>query len=322
MKTANSIAILAALLLGTTAMAADSKEAQSGKTATKASDVKPAKKNDIDSEITNARMRASSGSKSKYSLSTSLSYSGGSVEHPFGNERPNLNGDPDDLAMTGLGGSISARYRMNKNVSFTLGTGVYALQPTDSIRSKVDIGGKEIDRYYVGDPTLTASYAGKMGRFQMISSVSGWVATSTESLEAENVGGFSVSQNMLTTFGATGITAGVAVSAGWTSYGDYGAANPASRDYTIGIYPYAEYGINDTYSLRTVFGYFNYYHQLNDESSSPFEMHTANPYQSVGVGISVTRDIYLYPNIQFIPEEKNMAWDKTNVAFSATINIL
>jgi len=42
-------------------------------------------------------------------------------------------------------------------------------------------------------------------------------------------------------------------------------------------------------------------------------------YQSVGLGISVTRDIFLYPNIQFIPSD--IRSDRTNIAMSASINI-
>ncbi|MCB0421803.1 MAG: hypothetical protein KDD61_12460 [Bdellovibrionales bacterium] len=322
MKTSASIALLAALLMGTTAMAADS-DTQSNETSAKASDVKPAKKNDIDTEITNARMRATSGSKSKFSFSTSANYQGGSVVNGFGEVRPNLNGNPSDLASTGIGASISARYRQNKNMSYTLGTSVNMLRPTKGVSGKVSTARGEVDRYYIGDPSLSASYAGKLGRYQMISSVGTWVATSSGSLDSKQVGGFDLSQNMLTTIGETGLTVGVALGLGWTSYSDYKqAAAEGQWDYTLGIYPYAEYSLNDTYSLRTVFGYFNYYHEVGSKESTLWNMKTANPYQSVGVGISVTRDVYLYPNIQFIPEEKNMAWDKTNVAISATINIL
>jgi hypothetical protein len=42
-------------------------------------------------------------------------------------------------------------------------------------------------------------------------------------------------------------------------------------------------------------------------------------YQSAGLGISVTRDIYLYPNVQFIPEDVRS--DRTNVGVSANINL-
>jgi hypothetical protein len=37
------------------------------------------------------------------------------------------------------------------------------------------------------------------------------------------------------------------------------------------------------------------------------------------VGYSVTRDIFLYPNIQFLPNQ--VASDMTNVGIQATINV-
>ena len=43
---------------------------------------------DIDNEITNARMRAESGSKSKHSISASLGYNGGSLNDAFSKTRP------------------------------------------------------------------------------------------------------------------------------------------------------------------------------------------------------------------------------------------
>jgi hypothetical protein len=39
----------------------------------------------------------------------------------------------------------------------------------------------------------------------------------------------------------------------------------------------------------------------------------------MGIGYSVTRDIYLYPNLQFAPEQ--ISAQHTNVAINATINL-
>jgi hypothetical protein len=41
--------------------------------------------------------------------------------------------------------------------------------------------------------------------------------------------------------------------------------------------------------------------------------------ESVGIGCSVTRDIFLYPNIQFTPG--NISANLTNVGLTATINL-
>ena len=45
----------------------------------------------------------------------------------------------------------------------------------------------------------------------------------------------------------------------------------------------------------------------------------AYEYQSVGIGWVASRDVWIYPNIQFIPD--NLDIKNTNVGVSATINM-
>ncbi|MNT01942.1 hypothetical protein D3C72_1364290 [compost metagenome] len=89
-------------------------------------------------------------------------------------------------------------------------------------------------------------------------------------------------------------------------------------DFGYGLYPFAEYSFNDTYSFRTVFGYFQMVHYKETETDKA-RVEAQTPYQSMGVGISVSRDIYLYPNIQFTPLD--IRDDRTNVALSANLNL-
>ena len=105
---------------------------KSSESKTKIDKMKPGKnkvEGDIDSEVTNARMRATSGSKSKYSLSSSLSWLGGRIADPFIEERPNIVGDPSTETATSFSGSFSGRYRWTKNSSVTLGIGAGVLTP-------------------------------------------------------------------------------------------------------------------------------------------------------------------------------------------------
>jgi hypothetical protein len=68
--------------------------------------------------------------------------------------------------------------------------------------------------------------------------------------------------------------------------------------------------------LRTVFGW-QVYQQTRRDDTWTFEKRKV--YQSLGTGISVTRDIFLYPNIQFIPSD--IRSDRTNIGLSAYINL-
>ena len=80
-----------ALAFAGQAFAQEQKKPAEGQTTIKiedAADKKNKVDGDIDQEVTNARMRAESGSKSKFSLSSVLRYTGGPVVRPFGEERP------------------------------------------------------------------------------------------------------------------------------------------------------------------------------------------------------------------------------------------
>lgn len=280
---------------------------------------------DIDQEITNARMRAESGSKSKFSLSTSVAYTGGAVSRPFGAERPNLAGTPDTQVNTSIDGTMSARYRWTKSDSLSLGVGFGLMTPFQG-----DIN-SESNQLNIYDPTVGYSRVGKVGVFQSIASVSVSGGTSQESQNIAKLGTAGASYNLLysTSFG---LTVGSSVAGSYTAYsndpGDLNSKAPGTRrpgyyggdsrtGWTVAVYPYAEYAFNDWISARTVFGYFNWRHLYGDDNQ--YRLLQTFVYQSVGVGLSVTRDVYLYPNIQFVPD--NIRSDFTNVALSATINM-
>ncbi len=259
----------------------------------------------IDEEITNARIRATSGSKSKLSLSSSLAYDGGSLKKPFGKTRPNISGDPEVEVDTAFGGSISGRYRFNPNDSVTFGAGISVLKPLH--------GAEDLS---VDNPDVAYSRVYKIGVFQTVSSA-GYTHGTSESykdIQLDSVIYFS--HNMMAQIGESRFTAGASFGLNFFNYGDDPAAVDGRTSYSVGIYPQLEYSFNDTLSARTVFGYFNF---RNKRSDSDFDLERRYEYQSIGVGISVTRDIYLYPNVQFIPD--NLDVDNTNVAISATINL-
>lgn len=259
----------------------------------------------IDKEITNARIRATSGSKSKLSLSSSLAYDGGSVKKPFGKTRPNISGDPEVEVDTAFGGSVAGRYRFNPNDSVTFGAGVSVLKPLH--------GAEDLS---VDNPDVAYSRVYKLGAFQTVSSVGYTHGTSESYKDVDLNSVIYFSHNMMAQIGESRFTAGASFGLNFFNYGDDPVAGDPRTSYSVGIYPQLEYSFNDMLSARTVFGYFNF---RNKRSDSNFDLERRYEYQSIGVGISVTRDFYLYPNVQFIPD--NLDVDNTNVAISATINL-
>ena len=83
-----------------------------------------------------------------------------------------------------------------------------------------------------------------------------------------------------------------------------------------GFLPQAEYVINDTFNLRTIVRS-NWYQNNNQDGASDFTQRAIT--QSVGLGISVNRDVFIYPNIQFV--NQNMQASNTNIGLTANINM-
>lgn len=285
---------------------------------------------DIDNEITDARMRATLGSKSRFSFKSTLAYNGGSVEDPLSGVRPNYRASATTEVMTSLSGDVGMNFRATERDNVSFGTGITIIDPfhgdiTKPAQDTRTGRSGSLSRYEVSTPYVAWSRGYRAFDTQMISSLQYSHATDQDSINlTKTFGAFSFSQTVLANFGKSKWTGGASISLGKSIYtGELTDAKMiAARnsgaykrsDLSFGLFPFAQYSFNDRYSFRTVFGYFQFarYEDYNDN----FQL---EPYQSVGTGISITRDIYLYPNIQFTP--KDMRADRTNVALSANINL-
>lgn len=320
--------ILAGSLVAVSAQAEEQTNNQNSNTSTvKVSEVQKAdeKSEDIDQEITNARMRSELGSKSQWSFKSALGYSGGSVEKPFDSIRPNYRASATIEALTGLSGTVGVNYRLSKGASLAFGTGVTIVDPLHGnileekfADPRASRKGVEQKRTQVSTPYLEYSNGYRAMNMQMISSIQYSHYTEEDATDYYNLlGNVSVSQTALADFGTSNWSGGLNLSIDKDiSKGAFAssAADSMRQDYGIGLYPFAEYAFNDKYSFRTVFGYFQF--AKYEEAT---ELVQLDPYQSMGVGIAVTRDIYVYPNVQFTP--KDVRADRTNVALSANLNL-
>lgn len=324
-----SLAFIAAILaLGITAHAEETQ--QSNTSNIKASDVMPKEETqkDIDEEITNARMRATLGAKSKWSIKTAFGYNGGSVERPAARVRPNYRAGANIPALSSLSGTVGVKYSVSNRDSISFGTGVLVYNPFHGDLTRGEFldprNGKNRDRYSASTPYIDYSRAYKVGGLQMISSATYSHFTEPDTTRDMNAfGNLSLDQTILADLGESSWSAGMAISFDTTFYNgkmsEFAKAQGAQQDdFGYGIYPFAEYAFNDKYSFRTVFGYFQMIHYKGtDGDKARVESYT--PYQSMGIGMALTRDLYLYPNVQFTPLE--IRGDRTNVALSANINL-
>lgn len=332
MKTLSFIALSMMLSVSTSAFAQEETTSDTSTTTTiQKSDVVPADKEvkDIDDEIKNKKLRAELGSKKKLSISTSLGFSGGSIEKPLDRRRPNYReAGAGALRNTSISGAVALKYRLTERDSLSFGTGVYYATPFHNTAGEVS---KNVNRdngtalASISTPYISWSRAYSVGGIQNITSAGYSHTTIQESIDLDkSVGSADISQTILGS-PVTGLDLGVAVALSYELYSDGtrasgytdedGAVIGETRpDIQLGVYPFLEYALTEKASFRTVFGYFNY--QRTREASS---YDTQKPYQSMGIGYSITRDIYIYPNLQFRPDD--LRADKTNVAFSTTINL-
>lgn len=265
---------------------------------------------DIDEEITNPRLRQSIGSKSRYSMSVGVSYLGSSVETPLEQTRPNLYGDEGVQLENSLGGSVSARYRWTPKDSVFVGAGWSMFSPF--------LGDPEPN---FSDPSVTYNRAFKAIGLQNSLSVGFDVGTSIPSQDINQIGSLFVTHTVLKTFQTFPITIGVSASvAGYGFSGDVAdqAINDNRTSFLAALYPFSEIMINDRFSFRTVYGFFNF-RNLDGSDGDITEWDRRPHYMSFGLNTSITRDILLYPSVQINPE--NLTPGRTNVGLSASLNI-
>jgi hypothetical protein len=323
-------AVVLLLSFSSRGFAADQGNEVDGKTTTmKLEDAKPATETnkpgngpDVDEIITNKKMRAESGSKSKWSVGTSWSYSGGTVETPLSAQRPNITGGNAATTVSALGGSVGVGYKITTTDRLSLDLGVRWITPLQKDAPNT-YGGKRMD---ASNPSLTYSKAYKMGAIQSIFQAGPTLYTFTNLRQQGYQYAFDIAQNNAYEFGHSGFSLGLYVAAEVNTFDKNtdtqgNSLKEAQSDYILAASPFMEYVINDTFNLRTVFNWASYEHVRSETNRYTFIKDVVQ--QSVGLGISVTRDIFLYPNIQFLPRDIGHVFkaSETNVALNANINI-
>lgn len=310
------LALAASLSYGTLSQAQESSE-----TKAKLKDVKGDEgQKDVDQLITNKKLRAETGSKSKVSLSVSFGYNGGSVKKPADKIRPNIKGAPNTVTLADISGGVAGKYRVGEQSSLSAGVGMSMIAPfheSPDARTTKDDSGEEVDRRNISNPYLTYTYLDKLAGVQSVTTATATAFTEAESRKNGYVANFGVDQIFMNDIGTSGLSLGLVLSAESNVFDKFTfEAKKKSSDYAFGAAAVLEYVINDTFNFRTLLAQY-VTHKRDADSAWKFKANTL--YQSVGLGISVTRDIYLYPNVQFLPEHPRS--DRTNVALSANINV-
>ncbi len=276
---------------------------------------------EADQVITNRRFRASNGSLSDLSMNLNLNYQGGSLNRPLAADRPNLNTAGDTASIAGFSGIVTGSYRLNALNRVGFAAGLQMLAPfNDSIDTDSATARREFDENQgeldISDPRISYTHMNKFAGIQTIitTEVLQYTAGNFTNTGYQNKASLLV--NTMYAVGDTGFSFG-AYTLFERNFFDSTQADPADQLETVfGFLPQAEYIINDTFNLRTIIRS-HWYDNSRAVRSGNFRKRPVT--QSVGLGISLSRDIFLYPNFQF-------AWDNvdskvTNVGLSANINM-
>lgn len=271
-----------------------------------------------DEKITNRRLRADAGSLSKWSGAMFFNYQGGSLANPTQPERPNIVNGADALTLQNFRGEIGIRYRLSDLDSLSMSTGLFMTTPFHSSISTSNQSLKENfdenhQKITVADPFLKYTHVDKFQSWQSVSTFRPTLITNSQQKNAGYNSSYYFAQTFMHDLGKTGFSYGGLFSATFYTFNN---ENQDLSSNVLGFYPSAEYIINDIYNIRTIFG-FQVYEQYRSMNSDTWVKRKV--YQSIGLGISISRDVFLYPNIQFIPSDIRL--DRTNIALSANINV-
>jgi hypothetical protein len=279
----------------------------------------------VDDMITNNNLRALSGSVSRWSIASQFNYNGGTISDPLAQDRPNVSAGSGVTDKSDLDGSISVKYNINTKNSLLAGFGIRWIAPlTTGGPSNYD--GTRFDAM---NPYITYQYVYKWLGVQSVLQAQFMQWTQSDQTALGYGQQLNIDQENMYDIGKTNISVGVsaAVQYQWFnksgSYGDPGSdsyvgnVQTVQSQYLIQLSPEIEYQLTEKVNLRTLVSLWTYEHYV--ATSNPFSFVHDAIYQSIGVGYSVTRDIFLYPNIQFLPGQ--IMASETNVGLTATVNL-
>lgn len=270
---------------------------------------------DVDALITNPKMRADTGSRSRYSLSASLGYNGGSLARPLENTRPNITDAAGTTDFALLAGTVSSKYNFDTRHSLIGGVGVRWVAP---------LAGSETPSGYIGDraglsnPYAIYQYIYRLFDLQSSVQIRQSLITDSDQVHRGAVSSGGFSQSSVIDLGTSRF------SLGFTTYIGYAFYNSNKKeymnqqsDYSWGLGPALEYKISDRWNLHLDTNLLTFEHLRSVSDAWTFRRQAVS--QNLTFGYSLTRDIFISPGVSFVIT--NLRADRTTWSVSAAINV-
>ena len=258
-------------------------------------------------EITDAKLKADSGSLSKYSLAVTLSYYGPTLGDFGAADQPNPDGNGGNYE-TSLGGSLGGRYRFNSQSSLTAGTGVKAIHPFHGM-----------ERFDVNNPYVSYNLTNKWGEVQIRNSTGFSVITVPNYTKVGEIAGLNWDASAIYNLGNTRFAIGLDTSVAYYFYnrGYERRDNISTSLYRVSAYPNVKYNVTDKLNINTSIN-FSAYNPRNRYDQSVLLNNSIS--ERLGLGYAYTRDVFIAPYLNFYPN--NLSDDGTTINFSTVFSVL
>lgn len=256
--------------------------------------------------ITNPELRAEFGSRSRWSMKTTLSYHGSEVTQPFSKHQP----DPTGRSFfndTSASGAIGVKYRIDQQSSLNFGTGLRVDTPFH--------GPKKLD---TNDPRIAYDIFYRWLSLQMMSSVSGSYITTDVYQRNGQVSTLQASQFVKYRMGVSRLSFSFKTILSYYAFDRAYQENDFAyaSQYGMGFYPGLDYRVTDWLQVQTSLS--KSYSNLRSEED-PFTYDGGDLTQRLGLGISLSDEIYFYPYLSFFPED--IRDDSTSVSFNTIFSV-
>lgn len=278
----------------------------------KTSSVLGLKKYEESGTITDPKLKADAGSLSALSMKASLSYFGPTLGDWSAPDQPNPDGSVGSYAQA-IKGSISARYRVSSDASFSAGTGISLNHPFHGM-----------DRTDASNPFLSYDFSNRFGEWQMRNSPGMTVSTVPNYTAIGQIGGVSWDNSNVVNIGTSRFSISFDTNlAYWIYSRDYRPGSTKkggdglAQQYTISWYPGIKYNFSSRLNLYSSLGFQLYNpRQMNDSGV----LWNRSPTVRVGLGWGLSRDFYLAPYISSFTNR--LQADSTTFNVSGIFSIL
>lgn len=276
--------------------------------------------------IENPTLKTLSGSLNRWSLMSTYTYRGGSLQEPLGAERPNIRQVEAKPNLVDMSGTIGLKYRLTKSDNFSLQMGLYSTAPfhssleTDNKQNKTDFD-KNHQSLDADDPILSYFKTYYLGSLQNITFVKYQYVTRESYRDYGMRGAFSFSHAAAYRISKTAYIAG---SLTYENYAydkdtiEYYGSNVSIRDkqseHSYRANLSGEFYLKQNMSLRLITDVFSY-NKMRDQ----FNANWVKLQQTIAMTYFFNRDISIAPNIRFISED--IRPERTNLGLTLNVNL-